>query len=361
MQKNIITKIKKAGLVGRGGGCYPVDLKWGFVKKALGEVKYVICNAAEGEPGVKKDLYILENYPEQVIDGMRIALEYLGAGTGRSKKRIEVFGYIYLNPNYCRNKKLIKKLKKAIGELPVKIIKKPKDAGYIGGEETAVINGIEGRRIEPRLRPPFPPTHGLWERPTLINNVETFYNVSLVASGEYKNERFYTINGDCLWTGVYRYADDWSIEKILKTTENYPNFDFFVQSGGDAAGVILNPKQLSVPVGGCGTITVYSIIKYDPLELIRGWLNFFRRESCGKCTPCREGTYRLREVLNEKDINWKVFAELLRNLSETSFCGLGCAGPIAVTAFMENVVSQSIGRNIRLNKADRKIICECFQ
>ncbi|OGF27544.1 hypothetical protein A2303_01645 [Candidatus Falkowbacteria bacterium RIFOXYB2_FULL_47_14] len=356
---NIIIQIKKAGLVGRGGGGFPTGLKWEFVKKAHGSEKYVIANASEGEPGVKKDLFILENHPERFMDGMRLAIEYLG-DRGRGKKKIDVKGYVYLNPRYSKNKKLVKKLKQTIGSLPVTIFNKPKTAGYAGGEETSVLNGIEGKRVEPRLRPPFPPTNGLWNSPTLVNNVETFYDVSLAAAGEYKGERFYTINGDCLWTGVYRFPSDWTIEKILKKTDNYPGFDFFIQVGGDGSGVVLNSKQLKRPAVGSGSITVYSAIKHDPMVLIKKWADFFRSESCGQCTPCREGTFRLRELLGDKNTNWQMLLELLNNLSETSFCGLGSSAPTAIFSFLENVVMTPVGERMKLPKADRKMIADCL-
>ncbi|MDD5032314.1 MAG: hypothetical protein PHR36_04735, partial [Patescibacteria group bacterium] len=229
---DILNKIKKAGLVGRGGACFSTADKWEAVKKAKGAKKYVVCNAAEGEPGVAKDRYILENFPERVIDGLKIAIDFLGAEKG----------YIYINHNYY--KELSKILTKVIGKAPIEFFIKPIGSGYIGGEESSILNAIEGRRVEPRLRPPFPTTSGLLGRPTLINNVETFYNVSLVAADKYKRERFYTVSGDCLWTGVFSFPENWTIEKILRETKNYPKFPFFVQVGGEASGEVLNSSQL---------------------------------------------------------------------------------------------------------------------
>jgi len=338
---NIIQKIKKAKLVGRGGACFQTDVKWTSVKNAKSEKKYVICNASEGEPGVKKDGYILEHHPEKVIDGMKIAIDFLGAEKG----------YIYLNPSYF--KKLEKKLKKVIGDSSIEVFKKPHEAGYIGGEESSIINSIEGKRIEPRLRPPFPTTNGLFGCPTLVNNVETFYNVSLVNSEEYKNKRFYTINGDCLNEGVYNLPDNWTIEKILKETKNYPRcdkkgkpkFSFFVQVGGDASGEVLNDKQLKKIAGGAGSITIYSVIKNKPLNMIKKWLDFFMNESCGQCTPCREGVYRLREIIKSPNPDWKTFSELLVNLDDTAFCGLGCAVSISIRTYMKNVLNNSNEKN----------------
>lgn len=353
---NIISKIKKAELVGRGGACFPTAAKWQMVKDAPGQVKYAVCNAAEGEPGVKKDGYILENYPDRVIDGLRLAIEFLGAQKG----------YIYLNPRYY--KKLRKSLAKAIGELPIEIFKKDFSAGYVGGEESSALNHIEGKRIEPRLRPPFPPTRGLMNCPTLINNAETFYNVSLVNDGEYKNERFYTIGGDCLYDGVYKYPENWTIEKILKETKNWPatgingksGFPFFVQVGGDASGEVLNSGQLRRPAGGAGSITVYSLMKHRPNDLLRRWLDFFTQESCGQCAPCREGVYRLREILDAPWPDWKLFSALLKNLRETAICGLGSSAPIPIESYVKNVLTKMPENEIRLKGINKKVICECF-
>lgn len=322
---DILSKIKQAGLVGRGGACFPVEKKWNAVKNVIGEKKYVVANAAEGEPGVYKDGYILEHYPEKVINGMKIAIDFLSAEKG----------FIYLNYSY--NKKLSKKLSFLLKDSKIEIFIKPINAGYIGGEESAILNAIEGKRIEPRLKPPFPTTAGLWNRPTLINNVETFYNVSLVASGDYKNNRFYTITGDCPNEGVYELLDDLTIEKVLKQTKNYPKFSFFAQVGGNASGEVLNSSQLKRQAPGAGSIAVYSLAKNSFKKVIKNWLDFFVNETCGQCTPCREGTYRLKEIFIKEKIDWVMFDSLLDNLSDTSICALGGSVPIAIKSFMKNV------------------------
>lgn len=331
---DILSKIKKAGLVGRGGAGFPTATKWEMVKRAVltsstrdRSKKYVICNASEGEPGVLKDGYILEHFPEKVIDGMKIAINFLLAGKG----------YIYINNKYY--KKFAKNLEKIINGAPIELFIKPLNSGYIGGEETSILNAIEGKRVEPRLRPPFPTESGLWGYPTLINNVETFYNVSLVASDSYKNTRFYTVNGDCKNEGVYELPDNYTIAHVLKETKNYPNFPFFIQVGGEASGEVLNSRQLSRPVSGAGSIMVYSLTKNSPKKVIKNWLDFFINESCGQCTPCREGVYRLNEIIIADKIDWQLFSELLNNLSEAAFCGLGNVVPIPIKSFIKNVVS----------------------
>lgn len=343
---DILSKIREAALVGRGGACFPTALKWEAVSEVLQNNDtqvFIVCNAAEGEPGVKKDGYILEKYPDRVISGIKLAIDFFHAEKA----------YIYINFEYY--KKYHKSLSRFFGDYPIEFFVKPADAGYIGGEESSILNAIEGKKIEPRLKPPYPTEKGLYGFPTLINNVETFYNVSLVASGEYKKTRFFTISGDCLWVGVYEFDENLSIEKILKETKNYPQFPFFVQIGGDASGMILNQNQLRRPVLGAGSITVYSLDKNKPEKLIKNWLNFFMNHSCGQCTPCREGTFRLAEAIKEKNPDWKIISDLLNNLEESSFCGLGCAVSIPIKSLINNVIKN---KNINI-KGDHKQFCEC--
>ncbi|MBI4779400.1 hypothetical protein HY797_03030 [Candidatus Falkowbacteria bacterium] len=246
--------------------------------------------------------------------------------------------YIFLNYGY--NKKLNKKLTVLLKNSKIEIFVKPVNAGYIGGEESAILNAIEGKRIEPRLKPPFPTSKGLFGYPTLINNVETFYNVSLVAAGQYLNKRFYTITGDCLNEGVYELPDNLTIEKLLKQTGNYPKFSFFVQVGGNASGEVLSSSQLKRQVSGAGSIAVYSLAKNNFKKIIKGWLNFFVNESCGQCAPCREGTYRLNEIFSKEKIDWPLFNGLLDNLSDASLCALGCSVAVPIKSFMKNVYPQ---------------------
>jgi len=331
---SILSKIRQANLVGRGGAGFSVAQKWLMVKNAVGAQKYIICNAAEGEPGVLKDGYILEHHAAKVIDGLKLAIDFLDERRPTSIG-CRTSGYLYINHAYY--KKLNKKLSGLIKNLPVEIFPKPLDAGYIGGEESAILNAIEGRRIEPRLKPPFPTAFGLWGKPTLINNVETFYNVSLVNAGKYLSKRFYTITGDCPNEGVYELPDNLTIEKVLKQTNNYPKFSFFAQIGGSASGEALNAKQLKRSVSGAGSIAVYSLTKNNFKKVIKNWLDFYSGESCGQCTTCREGVYRLQEAMLAEKINWSLVNELLNNLSDTSFCALGASIAVPLESLIKNI------------------------
>jgi NADH:ubiquinone oxidoreductase subunit F (NADH-binding) len=342
---DILAKIKAAGLVGRGGAAFPTHLKWAAVKSpgtcevvaehvfcdlkasdiSGGKKCYIVVNAAEGEPGVLKDGYILEHHADEVIHGVSLAFKYLKAN----------MIYFYINPLYYESyQKLILRAVKKYGLLKTfSFVIKPEDAGYIGGEETAILNLIEGNRLEPRLRPPYPTKYGLFGYPTLINNVETFYNVSLVDKGKYQHERFYTISGK----GVFKFPEDHNIEDILFKTNSYPDVDFFVQVGGDASGEVLNSKQLDRPVGGAGSIMIHKLAKHSPQQLLMYWLKFYQQNSCGQCTTCREGTYRLLEMLKTESVDWDLFWELIDNLEHNSFCALGAALPLPIRSYFTNI------------------------
>jgi len=356
---DILSKIKKANLVGRGGACFLTATKWQMVKSAPSKTKYVVCNCSEGEPGVRKDGYLVEKHANKVIDGMKLAMNFLALDEGEAKPIVK--GIFYINKDYYKKYKKILETEIKKADVKIEIFVKPHSAGYIGGEESSALNVIEGKKAEPRLRPPFPTTSGLWAHPTLVNNVETFYNVSLADKDLYKKTRFCTITGDCLFEGVYEFPEDHPIDKILKETHNYPKFDFFVQVGGDGSGEVLNSKQLKQPVVGAGSIHVYSMQKHEPQKLMQSWINFFCGESCGQCTPCREGTYRLKEILAEKKPDWNTVADLLSVMTDTAFCGLGTAVPNPIISYIKNVLNNYPERKVNLPIGSKKIICSCFE
>lgn len=306
---NIITELKKHKLLGRGGAAFPTGLKWEMVKSAKAKKKYIICNAAEGEPNVFKDGFILENYPEQVIKGIKIALKTIDHSST----------YIYLRKDYYE--KFKKRLEKLTKGLNITLFKKTD--GYLAGEETVVFAAIEGKILEPRIRPPFPPESGLFGCPTLINNLETLYYVAKIAQNEYKRTRFYSISGDVKNKGVYELSENYSISKVLKQTENWPNFDFFVQADGGASGEILLPNELNRITRGSGAIIVFNRKKTNLFSLMKKWANFFHKQNCNKCVPCRESVYRIIKMIQEQKIDKKILQDLFFVLEKTSFCALG--------------------------------------
>ena len=311
---DIIEKLKESGLKGRGGGSFPVFLKWDLVKKAKGEEKYVICNASEGEPNVFKDGFILENYPEEVINGISLAMDFISAKSA----------YLYLNKEYYL--KFKEKLENIIGDKNIILFEKK--GKYIGGEETAICESIEGNLVEPRKKPPFLTDCGLFNCPTLMNNVETFYSVSKIIKGEYKKTRFYSVNGDVLNKGVYELGENLTIEEVLKETNNYPDFDFFVQDGGGASGEILLINELNCLSHGAGSITVFNKKETDLYSLMENWAKFFHTGNCDKCVPCREGAYRIYEMIKNRKIDKEKLEDIFLSLKKTSFCSLGRGIPL---------------------------------
>ncbi|MCK9393576.1 MAG: NADH-ubiquinone oxidoreductase-F iron-sulfur binding region domain-containing protein [Candidatus Paceibacterota bacterium] len=311
----IISKLKEANLLGRGGANFPVWQKWEAVVKNSDPEKYIVCNGAEGEPDVHKDEYIIRNYPNDLVDGIKIAINEISA-----KK-----AYLYLNHNYYNDYKDI--LLASIGNAPIEIIEKGR--GYIAGEETAICTFIEHGYVSPRQKPPFISDAGLWGKPTLLNNVETFYYVSKVDKGEYNGKRFVSIEGDVDNSGTFEKSIDLTITEILKDTNNYPDFDFFVQVGGGAEGLIMLASELDVPLSGCGALKIFNTKATDIFALMEYWADFLNCGNCDKCVPCREGLYRIFEMIKSRNIDKEKLFDLFDVLEKTSFCALGrgASGP----------------------------------
>ncbi|MFA5076095.1 MAG: NADH-ubiquinone oxidoreductase-F iron-sulfur binding region domain-containing protein [Patescibacteria group bacterium] len=321
----IIKKLAQYELIGRGCCNFPTATKWQMVLDAPGQEKYIVCNVSEGEPAVFKDQWVLENKPEIAIEAIKFALSFF-----KAKKAI-----IYLRHDYYQKYQL--KLKKLIGRQKIELFQET--AGYIGGEETALIESLENHRVMPRLKPPYPPQAGLFGAPTLVNNLETFYNIGLILRGEYEQKRLICISGAGVKPQVYELPEQLTMAEILKTTNTYPKFPFFVQAGGGAAGTVLNSSQLDKNLKdfrGLGSIVIHRLDE-DQKKLFLNWLQFFRFESCGQCVPCREGTYRLVELLSQPKVDWPLFKEILFSLENTSSCGLGMAVPIAIKSYWQNV------------------------
>lgn len=331
-------KIAAAGLVGRGGAAYPTASKWAAVKGALKgkKIGYIIVNAGEGEPGVKKDAFILRHYPSAVIDGVYRAEQFFGP-----EKIKEVYFFLsrdcYQNYGADLKQALVSKRFKVLA--PKVIFKfKPKSLSYLSGEETALLNFLQGEGVRPRLKPPYPTEHGLFGRPTLISNVETFYDVSLAARGKYQGERFYTLGGALRHRGVYALPADLTINEILRRTGNYPPYKFFVQVGGEACGEFLNAQQLERPITSTGAVIVYKAEKTKKEKLVKYWLNFYHEQSCGYCTSCREGTYRLWELIKAPTFDQSLFDALVDNLFDSSFCPLGASLALPVKSYFKNIL-----------------------
>jgi len=322
--KNIIEKLKLADLKGRGGANFPTYLKWQTVLDQKSAKKYIVANGSEGEPDTLKDGYIIQNYPEDLIAGLKIALQ-----TFKNSQAI-----IYLNKDYYKKYKT--RLEKLIANLPITVFKEK--GGYLSGEESTLCQEIENKIHRPRVKPPFPAQVGIFGSPTLINNIETFYYINKIAKGQYKKTRFYTILGRVKNKGVFELPLAWSIEKILKETNNIPNFDYFLQVGGGASGEIILPTEIKRQVSGSGSIVVYDRLRSDPWTLMLGWADFFMKENCDKCTPCREGTYRLREMIRNHKLDKKNVEDLFFVMENTSFCAFGKMMVLPFKSAMEKLL-----------------------
>jgi NADH:ubiquinone oxidoreductase subunit F (NADH-binding) len=306
---SLISKLKKTNLLGRGGAAFPTHLKWAMVKKIKAEQKYIVANGSEGEPGTAKDGFILEHYPAKLIRGLQLALNYLDHSSA----------FIFLRQDYYQKYK--DNLEKLIGNLPIKVVKE--SGGYLSGEETVVCQEIEKGILRPRLKPPFPGQVGICGYPTLINNIETFYQVAQIAEDKYKQTRFYTISGEVKHPGVFELPLDWTINQVLKETDNYPEWEFFLQAGGGVSGEVLLSNELEQTLLGSAALVIYNKKTTDLYKLMESWLMFLMAENCDKCTPCREGLYRLAEMIKTRKIDKGVLDDLLFVLAETSFCAYG--------------------------------------
>lgn len=325
MPADIITKLKAANILGRGGAAFPTWQKWDLVKNIKADKKYIVANGSEGEPNVHKDYFILQHHPKVLVDGLQKALATIPGSEG----------IIYLNKKYFRRFK--KPLEKIIAKSPITVFEEK--GRYLSGEETVLCEEIEGKLARPRLRPPFPGQKGIHGYPTLINNIETFYYVSKIAHDDYEAKRFYTISGDVKKSGVYELALDLSIREVLEKTGSWPKKDFFVQAGGGASGEIFLSTELDRPVGGSGAIIVYDKQKTDPYLLLYRWAQFFMESNCDKCTPCREGVYRLAEMVHKRTIDQKIMNDLFLAMETSSFCALGKSVPTPFRSLIYKIIS----------------------
>lgn len=322
----LIEKIKKADLKGRGGAGFPTAIKWSAVKKQeLNDKKiYIIANGSEGEPGVFKDEYILRRYAEQFIEGIKLALVEFANSEA----------VIYLNHTYFDWYQ--KKLQKFSQGYPIKYFRKT--ARYIAGDETALLSHIEGKRDEPRSKPPYPAESGLYGMPTLVNNIETYYRIFQIAKNEYLNKIFYSISGSGIKRQVLEYSCDMSVAEVLKRSGNWPEKDFFVQYGGGAAGSIYLPHELNQVLPGAASIIIYDKNKTEPIKLMRYWAEFYAKENCDKCTPCREGSMRILQMLKNGEVNKQRFYEIFLALEQSSFCSLGRGMSAPYKTLLEKVI-----------------------
>jgi len=356
--EQIVEEVKLSGLRGRGGAGFPTGLKWDFARKSAGDVKYVLCNADEGDPGAFMDRSVLESDPHAVLEGMIIAARAIDARQG----------YIYARTEYPL---AVKRLGIAIrqaseyGLLGENILGSGFDfdvdiyqgaGAFVCGEETALMRSIEGKRGMPRPRPPFPALKGLWEKPTILNNVETLANISqiMLNGGRWyasvgtegsKGTKVFALSGDVNNIGLVEIPMGTPLRKLI--------FDI---GGGVPGKKKFKAVQLGGPSGGCVPEQHLDIlVDYEAIakvgaimgsggaivmdedtcmvDMARFFMDFVQDESCGKCTPCREGTRRLLQILEKicegrgEPADLDTLEELSAIIKEASLCGLGQTGP----------------------------------
>jgi bidirectional [NiFe] hydrogenase diaphorase subunit len=354
----VVEEIRKSGLRGRGGAGYPTGLKWGIVRKAPGEQKYVVCNADEGDPGAFMDRSVLEGDPHRVLEGMAIG----GYAAGASQ------GFIYVRAEYPlaieRLRLAIKHAERA-GLLGNRIFDSQFNfridirigaGAFVCGEETALIRSIEGKRGRPRPRPPYPSERGLWGAPTLINNVETFANIAPIlrkgsawfaAIGTPKSAgtKVFALAGKIRNTGLIEVPMGIPLRRII-----------FDMGGGTPEGTTFKAAQTGGPSGGCipaesldlpvdyeSLATVGSIMGSGGLivmdstsnmvDVAKYFMDFCVDESCGKCVPCRVGTVHIHGLLEKisegrgTTDDLALLEDLCQMVKDTSLCGLGQSAP----------------------------------
>ncbi|MGC7872773.1 NADH-quinone oxidoreductase subunit NuoF [Desulfosporosinus sp. SYSU MS00001] len=363
---DVIEEVKKSGLRGRGGAGFPTGLKWSFCQQTPSDKKYIICNADEGDPGAFMDRSVLEGDPHSVIEGMLIGAYAMGVDEG----------YVYCRAEYPL----------AIKHLSI-AIKQAEEAGFLGdnifnsgfnfrlkvfagagafvcGEETALMASIEGKRGMPRVRPPFPAVSGLWGKPTNINNVETWSNIPHIirhgaewyaqfGTEKSKGTKIFALTGKVNNTGL--------VEVPMGTTLREIIFDI---GGGIQNGKAFKAVQIGGPSGGCLPESMLDLsVDYETLtnagamvgsgglvimdettcmvDIARFFVNFSQKESCGKCTPCREGNKRMYDILDKitkgegKIEDLDTLENLALTIKETSLCGLGQNAPNPVLATLK--------------------------
>ena len=356
--KDVVETIVKSGLRGRGGAGFPTGLKWGTVAKSPGARKFVICNADEGDPGAFMDRSVLESDPHSVLEGMAIAAYAVGADQG----------FIYVRAEYPlaigRLQTAIRQAKR-VGLLGSGIFESPFNfnldirigaGAFVCGEETALMASVEGKRGTPRPRPPFPAERGLWDCPTLINNVETFANVAPIlrrgadwfagiGTEKSKGTKVFALAGKIHRTGLIEVPMGTTLRTIVEE-----------MGGGAPAGGTIKAVQTGGPSGGCipaahldTPVDYESLTKLGSImgsggmivmdettrmvDVARFFMEFCMDESCGKCIPCRAGTVQMHHLL-EKILARRATARDLAKLEElcdlvrhTSLCGLGQTAP----------------------------------
>ena len=362
----VIEEIKAAGLVGRGGAAFPTGIKWEGAARATGSPKYIVCNADESEPGTFKDRILMEEDPHRTIEGMIIAAHSVGA----------CHGYIYVRGEYPRAFEIMSEAvdeARRAGLLGSQILGSPLDfdiemrlgaGAYICGEETALLESIEGKRGFPRIKPPFPTTHGLFGKPTVINNVETFCNVPLIiedGAAQYRKigtekspgPKLFCVSGQVRKPGLYEVPFGVTLRHLLFDLAGgmKPARSLQAVLMGGAAGAFATEKDLDVVLSfenlrdaglplGSGAVMVFDDTA-NLRDVLKRLAHFFADESCGKCYPCQLGARRQHEILDRAAVGRSLAGDRERlsdigvTMIDASLCGLGQTAATAILSAMK--------------------------
>ena len=362
-------ELKASGLRGRGGAGFPLAIKWAGCRAAAGTVKYVVCNADEGDPGAYIDKYLMEQRPHSVLLGMMVAGWYAGAGTG----------ILYIRAEYPDSLTVINQAIEdllAVGLLGDDILgsgfsfrlKTIKGAGaYICGEETALLASIEGQRPEVRTRPPFPVQEGLFRRPTIVNNVETFANLhailtlggkgyAAIGTPQSTGPKLLSLDSHFVRPGIYEVAMGTPLRAVFDLAGGFKTDVKAVQIGGPLGGIVPlaqvdrltvdfeSFKQAGFLLGHAGVVSLPQALPM--IEYIEHLFQFTADESCGKCFPCRLGSTRGQELVAKAradqayKIDRSLIGDLLETMEQTSLCALGGGVPLPIKNALEHFADE---------------------
>lgn len=391
--EEVIKTVKDSGLRGRGGGGFSTGLKWEFARKSVSDVKYVICNADEGDPGAYMDRSVLEGDPHSILEGMAIGGYAMGAQTGIIYCRAEYPLAVVTIQEAIRqaeeNGLLGENIFGSGFNFKIKIVKG--QGAFVCGEETALIASIEGKMGEPRPRPPFPAVSGLWGKPTNINNVETWANIPPIVCRGSQWFASYGTEGS-KGTKVFALVGNIVNNGLVEVPMGTKISDIVYETGGGTGDYALKAIQLGGPSGGCITADMIDLqVDYEVLkdvgaimgsggmvvmdertcmvDIARYFLDFTQGESCGKCTPCREGTKQMLKLLNKicagkADMgDLELLEELSIAVRDAALCGLGQTAPNPVLStlkyFREEYEEHIIDSYCRASVCGGLVIAPC--
>jgi NADH-quinone oxidoreductase subunit F len=375
---DLIALVKESGLRGRGGAGFPTGMKWGFIPQNDGKPHYLVVNADEGEPGTCKDLPLMMADPHSLIEGVLIACYAIRAEAA----------YIYVRGEAVH---AARRLRNAVGEaraagyvgqnildsgVNIDIVVHSGAGAYICGEETALLDSLEGYRGQPRLRPPFPATHGLYASPTVVNNVETIASVPYIVLGgaawfrsmgteKSPGPKIYSISGRVNNPGQYECALGITLRQLIELAGGMqPGHQLKFWTPGGSSTPMLTDEHLDAPLDfegmqGVGTMLGTTAVQIfsdqdDVVYATYRWIEFYHHESCGKCTPCREGNYWMVQILHRilagkgthEDLD--TLLDVCDNLLGRSFCALGdgAASPVqsSIKFFKQDYLDYIEGR-----------------